>query len=114
MPLDDALSLVSVSFENLMTGVRDEERTTASRQAASMAESMLERERERSRAYEETLRAPPAVRALLFLVVDGKHLTVEEIDCVVDYLHLRKEKLLGQSLNTGESQLEMHSLVFPT
>uniref|UniRef100_A0A8C4NBG5 Nuclear receptor coactivator 5 n=1 Tax=Eptatretus burgeri TaxID=7764 RepID=A0A8C4NBG5_EPTBU len=101
MPLDDALSLVSVSFENLMAGVRDEERTSASRQAASMAESMLERERERSRAYEETLRAPPAVRALLFLVVDGKHLTVEEIDCVVDYLHLRKEKLLGHSLNTG-------------
>uniref|UniRef100_UPI00359021EA nuclear receptor coactivator 5-like n=1 Tax=Myxine glutinosa TaxID=7769 RepID=UPI00359021EA len=101
MPMDDALSLVSVSFENLMAGVRDEERTTASRQAASMAETMLERERERSRAYEETLRAPPPVRALLFLLVDGKHLTVEEIDCVADYLNLRKDKLLGHSLNTG-------------
>ena len=77
MPLDDALSLVSRSFDKFL-----------------QAEKEKVKEKSKSTTVSASLLPPKDIVYLLNLLADAQQVTVEEIDKVMAYLNERKDKML--------------------
>nr|XP_003224045.1 PREDICTED: nuclear receptor coactivator 5 isoform X1 [Anolis carolinensis] len=89
MPMDDALALITKEFEKINAERGEQERTKISHKAADLVDDYLERE------LYESYHVPLAIRHLLFLLSEGKHLYAEELNSVSDYLKTRRNKLEG-------------------
>uniref|UniRef100_S4RUE1 Uncharacterized protein n=1 Tax=Petromyzon marinus TaxID=7757 RepID=S4RUE1_PETMA len=89
-----AIELIGERYEQYVAARRESEHTEASRGATEAAEKSLAREMALRRAYEDSLIPPASIAALLYLLVDSRHLAAEEIDQVVRYLQRRKEALM--------------------
>ncbi|XP_043565994.1 nuclear receptor coactivator 5-like [Chiloscyllium plagiosum] len=101
MPMADAMILVARNYERYKTETREKEREEIARKAAKMADEVIGREREPTQGAMEERGNPPGIQPLLNLLADGRYLTVEEIDKIIEYLREKKERLLrgGDSLH---------------
>ncbi|XP_020366897.1 nuclear receptor coactivator 5 isoform X1 [Rhincodon typus] len=101
MPMADAMILVARNYERYKTETREKEREEIARKAAKMADEFIGREREPTQGAMEERGNPPGIQPLLNLLADGRYLTVEEIDKIIEYLREKKERLLrgGDSLH---------------
>uniref|UniRef100_A0A8D0BD29 Nuclear receptor coactivator 5-like n=1 Tax=Salvator merianae TaxID=96440 RepID=A0A8D0BD29_SALMN len=89
MPMEDALGLIAKAFENICAEREQQERTEISHKAADLADDYLERD------HYQSYHVPLGIRHLLFLLSEGKHLYVEELNSISDYLKTRRNKLEG-------------------
>ncbi|KAG8144104.1 hypothetical protein E2320_001223 [Naja naja] len=89
MPMEDALALIAKEFEEIFAEHEQQQRTEISHRAADLADGFLERE------LYENYHVPLGIRHLLFLLSEGKHLFVEELNSISDYLKTRRNKLEG-------------------
>lgn len=87
--MEDALALIAKEFEKIFTDREQQERTEISHKAADLADDYLERE------LCESYHVPLGIRHLLFLLSEGKHLFLEELNTISDYLKTRRNKLEG-------------------
>ncbi|XP_026531675.1 nuclear receptor coactivator 5-like isoform X2 [Notechis scutatus] len=87
MPMEDALALIAKEFEEIFAEHEQQQRTEISHKAADLADGFLERE------LYESYHVPLGIRHLLFLLSEGKHLYVEELNSISDYLKTRRNKL---------------------
>uniref|UniRef100_A0A8C6XVR6 Nuclear receptor coactivator 5-like n=1 Tax=Naja naja TaxID=35670 RepID=A0A8C6XVR6_NAJNA len=87
MPMEDALALIAKEFEEIFAEHEQQQRTEISHRAADLADGFLERE------LYENYHVPLGIRHLLFLLSEGKHLFVEELNSISDYLKTRRNKL---------------------
>ncbi|XP_066493170.1 nuclear receptor coactivator 5-like isoform X3 [Tiliqua scincoides] len=93
MPMEDALALIAKAFQNIFGERGQQERTEIAHKAADLADDYLERE------LYESYHVPLGIKHLLFLLSEGKHLYLEELNSISDYLKTRRNKLedLGRS-----------------
>lgn len=89
MPMEDALALIAKEFEEIFAEHEQQQRTEISHKAADLADGFLERE------LYESYHVPLGIRHLLFLLSEGKHLYMEELNSISDYLKTRRNKLEG-------------------
>ncbi|XP_042294236.1 nuclear receptor coactivator 5-like [Sceloporus undulatus] len=89
MPMEDALALIAKEFEKIIAEREEQERTEISHKAADLADDYLKRE------LYESYHVPLAIRHLFFLLSEGKHLYLEELNSISDYLKTRRNKLEG-------------------
>lgn len=89
MPMEDALALIAKAFQNIFGERGQQERTEISHKAADLADDYLERE------LYESYHVPLGIKHLLFLLSEGKHLYLEELNSISDYLKTRRSKLEG-------------------
>ncbi|XP_054856567.1 nuclear receptor coactivator 5-like isoform X2 [Eublepharis macularius] len=87
MPMEDALALIAKEFEKIFAERKQQERAEISHKAADLADDYLERE------LSESYHVPLGIRHLLFLLSEGKHLFLEELNSISDYLKTRRNKL---------------------
>ncbi|XP_026569714.1 nuclear receptor coactivator 5-like isoform X2 [Pseudonaja textilis] len=87
MPMEDALALIAKEFEEIFAEHEQQQRTEISHKAADLADGFLERE------LYESYHVPLSIRHLLFLLSEGKHLYLEELNSISDYLKTRRNKL---------------------
>ncbi|XP_032086404.1 nuclear receptor coactivator 5-like isoform X3 [Thamnophis elegans] len=87
MPMEDALALIAKEFEEIFAEHEQQQRTEISHKAADLADGFLERE------LYESYHVPLGIRNLLFLLSEGKHLYMEELNTISDYLKTRRNKL---------------------
>ncbi|XP_078411537.1 nuclear receptor coactivator 5 isoform X2 [Cetorhinus maximus] len=101
MPMADAMILVARNYERYKTETREKEREEVARKAAKMADEVIMREREPTQGGLEERGNPPSIQPLLNLLADGRYLTIEEIDKIIEYLREKKERFLrgGDSLH---------------
>lgn len=101
MPMADAMILVARNYERYKTEMREKEREEIARKAAKMADEITMREREPTQGGLEERVNPPNIQPLLNLLADGRYLTTEEIDKIIEYLRVKKERFLrgGDSLH---------------
>ncbi|XP_062897601.1 nuclear receptor coactivator 5 isoform X2 [Mobula hypostoma] len=101
MPIADAMILVARNYERYKTETREKEREEVARKAAKMADEVIMREREPTQGGLEERGNPPSIQPLLHLLVDGRYLSLEEIDKIIEYLREKKERFLrgGDSLH---------------
>ncbi|XP_038658973.1 nuclear receptor coactivator 5-like isoform X1 [Scyliorhinus canicula] len=101
MPMADAMILVARNYERYKTETRDKEREEVARKAAKMADEVIMREREPTQGNLEERGNPPSIQPLLNLLADGRYLTIEEIDKIIEYLREKKERFIrgGDSLH---------------
>lgn len=89
MPMEDALALIVKVFQNIFGDRGQQERTEIAHKAADLTDDYLERE-----LYENYI-VPLGIKHLLFLLSEGKHLYLEELNSISDYLKTRRNKLEG-------------------
>ncbi|XP_077166236.1 uncharacterized protein LOC143823627 isoform X2 [Paroedura picta] len=89
MPMEDALALIAKEFVKIFADREQQERTEISHKAADLADDYLER------GLCESYHVPLGIRHLLFLLSEGKHLFLEELNSISDYLKTRRNKLEG-------------------
>ncbi|XP_060643934.2 nuclear receptor coactivator 5-like [Anolis sagrei] len=89
MPMEDSLDLITKEFEKITAERSEQERAKISHKAADLVDDYLERE------LYDNYRVPLAIRHLLFLLSEGKHLYMEELNSLSDYLKTRRNKLEG-------------------
>ncbi|XP_058010963.1 nuclear receptor coactivator 5-like isoform X2 [Ahaetulla prasina] len=89
MPMEDALALIAKEFEEIFAEHEQQQRTEISHKAADLADGFLERE------LYESYHVPLGIRHLLFVLSEGKHLYMEELNSISDYLKTRRNKLEG-------------------
>uniref|UniRef100_UPI00398E9DBE nuclear receptor coactivator 5-like isoform X2 n=1 Tax=Pristiophorus japonicus TaxID=55135 RepID=UPI00398E9DBE len=101
MPMADAMILVARNYERYKTETREKEREEVARKAAKMADELILREREPTQGGMEERGNPPNIQPLLNLLADGRYLSIEEIDKIIEYLREKKERFLrgGDSLH---------------
>ncbi|XP_072095628.1 nuclear receptor coactivator 5-like isoform X4 [Mobula birostris] len=101
MPIADAMILVARNYERYKTETREKEREEVARKAAKMADEVIMREREPTQGGLEERGNPPSIQPLLHLLADGRYLSLEEIDKIIEYLREKKERFLrgGDSLH---------------
>lgn len=87
--MEDALTLIAKEFEKVFGEREPQERAEIARKAADLADDYLERE------LHESYHVPLGIRHLLFLLSEGKHLYLEELNSITDYLKTRRNKLEG-------------------
>lgn len=87
MPMEDALALIVKVFQNIFGDRGQQERTEIAHKAADLTDDYLERE-----LYENYI-VPLGIKHLLFLLSEGKHLYLEELNSISDYLKTRRNKL---------------------
>ncbi|XP_044283659.1 nuclear receptor coactivator 5-like isoform X1 [Varanus komodoensis] len=107
MPMEDALALIAKEFEKIIAEREQQERTEISHKAADLADDYLERE------LYESYHVPLGIRHLLFLLSEGKHLYVEELNSVSDYLKTRRNKLEGFVAETNALATAVEDNVYP-
>uniref|UniRef100_A0A6J0UVC8 Uncharacterized protein isoform X1 n=1 Tax=Pogona vitticeps TaxID=103695 RepID=A0A6J0UVC8_9SAUR len=107
MPMEDALALIAKEFENIIPAREQQERTEISHKAADLADDYLERE------LYESYHVPLGVRHLLFLLSEGKHLYVEELNSISDYLKTRRNKLEGFVPETNVLAASVEEAAYP-
>lgn len=112
MPMADAMILVARNYERYKTEMREKEREEIARKAAKMADEITMREREPTQGGLEERVNPPNIQPLLNLLADGRYLTTEEIDKIIEYLRVKKERFLrgGDSLHGNMKNLYMQIL----
>ena len=83
MPMEDAIILVGRSFQKYVDGLREKAAASAAPPPVASAPA--------ARVF-----LPPSgeVSYLLNLLADNRALTVSELDCVLKYLHERRDKLV--------------------
>ncbi|XP_070616302.1 nuclear receptor coactivator 5-like isoform X1 [Erythrolamprus reginae] len=87
MPMEDALAMIAKEFEEIFAEHEQQQRTEISHKAADLADGFLERD------LYESYHVPLGIRHLLFLLSEGKHLYMEELNSISDYLKTRRNKL---------------------
>ncbi|XP_061449891.1 nuclear receptor coactivator 5-like [Rhineura floridana] len=107
MPMEDALALIAKAFEKICAERKQQERTEISHKAADLANDYLERD------LYDSYHVPLGIRHLLFLLSEGKHLYVEELNSVSDYLKTRRNKLEGFVAETGALAAVAEDTVYP-
>ncbi|XP_042197660.1 nuclear receptor coactivator 5 isoform X3 [Callorhinchus milii] len=103
MPMADAMMLVARNFERYRSETREKEREEIARKASKMADDVIMREREppQSQNTMEDRGNPPSLQPLLNLLADGRYLSVEEMDKIIQYLRDKKERFIrgGDSMH---------------
>ncbi|XP_057551020.1 nuclear receptor coactivator 5-like [Hippopotamus amphibius kiboko] len=89
MPLEDALVLVAKEYRRLFNKREQQEHTGISRMAGDLVDDFLARECLTSYSV------PSGIQHLLFLLNEGQHLYMNELDLLIDYLRTRKGQLEG-------------------
>ncbi|KAL8194946.1 UNVERIFIED_CONTAM: hypothetical protein K2H54_040894 [Gekko kuhli] len=107
MPMEDALALIAKEFEKIFADREQQERTEISHKAADLADDYLERE------LCESYHVPLGIRHLLFLLSEGKHLFLEELNSISDYLKTRRNKLEGFVAEPVPLASAVEDAVFP-
>ncbi|XP_053127006.1 nuclear receptor coactivator 5-like isoform X2 [Hemicordylus capensis] len=107
MPMEDALALIAKEFKNIFGGREQQERTEISHKAADLADDYLER------AVYESYHVPLGIRHLLFLLSEGKHLYLEELNSISDYLKTRRNKLEGFVAETEALAAVVKEAMYP-
>lgn len=102
MPVDDAITLVTRSFDKYML----EKQERMSKEATSPEDSVAKKAPDFLRPTANTL-------YLLNLLADNRYLTVDELDTVLDYLQLRRDRLV-KSLGGGGGSAVAARPVGPT
>ncbi|XP_063169356.1 nuclear receptor coactivator 5-like [Candoia aspera] len=108
MPMEDALALIAKEFEKIIAEHEQQQRTAISHRAADLADDYLERELYKS------YHVPLGIRHLLFLLSEGKHLYVEELNSISDYLKTRRNKLEGFVAETNALAAVGEEAVYPS
>ncbi|XP_054856568.1 nuclear receptor coactivator 5-like isoform X3 [Eublepharis macularius] len=107
MPMEDALALIAKEFEKIFAERKQQERAEISHKAADLADDYLERE------LSESYHVPLGIRHLLFLLSEGKHLFLEELNSISDYLKTRRNKLEGFVAEPVPLAAAVEDAVFP-
>ncbi|KAH0619629.1 hypothetical protein JD844_000421 [Phrynosoma platyrhinos] len=107
MPMEDALALIAKEFEKIIAEREEQERTEISHKAADLVDDYLKRE------LYESYHVPLAIRHLLFLLSEGKHLYLEELNSISDYLKTRRNKLEGFVAETNALAASAEDAVYP-
>ncbi|XP_007438006.1 nuclear receptor coactivator 5-like [Python bivittatus] len=108
MPMEDALALIAKEFEKIFAEHEQQQRTEISHRAADLADDYLERQ------LYESYHVPLGIRHLLFLLSEGKHLYVEELNSISDYLKTRRNKLEGFVAETNALAAAGEDAVYPS
>ncbi|XP_041112806.1 nuclear receptor coactivator 5-like isoform X1 [Polyodon spathula] len=90
MPLQDAMVLVAHNYDLFKVENRDKEREEIARKAAKMADEVLMREHEREGH-------PISLQPVITLLSEGRYLTLDEMDRLINYLRDKRERLLRTS-----------------
>ncbi|XP_066493167.1 nuclear receptor coactivator 5-like isoform X2 [Tiliqua scincoides] len=107
MPMEDALALIAKAFQNIFGERGQQERTEIAHKAADLADDYLERE------LYESYHVPLGIKHLLFLLSEGKHLYLEELNSISDYLKTRRNKLEGFVAETEDLAAEVENSMYP-
>ncbi|XP_015274740.1 PREDICTED: nuclear receptor coactivator 5-like isoform X1 [Gekko japonicus] len=107
MPMEDALALIAKEYEKIFADREQQERAEISHKAADLADDYLERE------LCESYHVPLGIRHLLFLLSEGKHLFLEELNSISDYLKTRRNKLEGFVAEPVPLPSAVEDAVFP-
>ncbi|KAJ6665957.1 hypothetical protein lerEdw1_000861 [Lerista edwardsae] len=107
MPMEDALALIAKVFQNIFGERGQQERTEISHKAADLTDDYLERE------LYESYHVPLGIKHLLFLLSEGKHLYLEELNAISDYLKTRRSKLEGFVAGTKDLAAEVDDSMYP-
>ncbi|XP_036386243.1 nuclear receptor coactivator 5 [Megalops cyprinoides] len=90
MPMQDAMVLVAHNYDLFKAEHRDKEREEIARKAAKMADDVLMREHEREGH-------PISLQPAITLLAEGRYLTLEELDGLIDYLRDKRERMIRAS-----------------
>uniref|UniRef100_A0A670K243 Uncharacterized protein n=1 Tax=Podarcis muralis TaxID=64176 RepID=A0A670K243_PODMU len=107
MPMEDALALIAKAFEKICPEREQQERTEISHKAADLANDYLERD------LYDSYHVPLGIRHLLFLLSEGKHLYMEELNSISDFLKTRRNKLEGFVAETDPLAVAAEDTVYP-
>ncbi|XP_039618799.1 nuclear receptor coactivator 5 [Polypterus senegalus] len=95
MPSERALDFVTSEHRRLHAEHLEKEREEIAMKAADLADDYLEREKS------DKYTIPLSIRHLFFLMSEGKHLYLEELNTIAEYVRTRKEEMEATQLNTG-------------
>ncbi|XP_033012642.1 nuclear receptor coactivator 5-like isoform X3 [Lacerta agilis] len=107
MPMEDALALIAKAFEKICAEREQQERTEISHKAADLANDYLERD------HYDSYHVPLGIRHLLFLLSEGKHLYMEELNSISDFLKTRRNKLEVFVAETDALAVAAEDTVYP-
>ncbi|CDQ72200.1 unnamed protein product [Oncorhynchus mykiss] len=87
MPMEDAMVLVGHNYDSFKVEHREKEREEIAQKAAKMADDVLMREHEREGH-------PVTLLPAITLLSEGRFLTPEELDSLIEYLRVKRERIV--------------------